>query len=614
MMSKKRNKQKKTTKNSINQHSQARDLIKRISLKLTFQGPLISQTTGVMGLGLDATMQRNSEGMPALNGTLIKGNIRHALSEFQILLKDNDLDKNIKKWFGEDSNSGSYEPNRANCDFDYHWVLTTPSITTAKQRTRISINDNGVVEDGMLQVVEDCFPVGCSNPIFSGRITLRYKTPQELTDFKHWIQKAIEYIPAMGSFKGSGFGKLISGTIKEENVSSPKTKINESRFGILLTLDRPFCIGRPITPDSNRIVSDDFIAGNIIKGIIARTYKNNKEKLKNELCFDNLIITHALPVPSNKLERPKPQALSLVIQESYENTEGNNKDKTVKEVIDLAKLSNKELKHYSPDTAPIFSTDWKPEDYRRLPHHNDSPKRIISLKTEIDSENKISKESKLFTLECIEPKGFNWYAEIDLCKITDAKKQKEVLIRLQKLLNQGLSGIGKTKAFANVSIIKTINEQNFQLDEQANTFIIKLITNARILPSNLQLQGTNSNKQLKKLYKKYWKEQVHSDLKLKSYFAEQLLSSSYYHQQRFNKDEQYYPEWLTKAGSVFVLKANTNEAKHALEKYLQEGLPVYPDVSDKSTPKPATWKTTPYLPEHGYGEICIKPQTGEADD
>lgn len=586
-------------------------LVKSYNLALTFQGPLISQASGVISLGLDAAMQRDSNGTPVINGSLIRGNIRHTLEEFQVKTEDETLKEHINSWFGEESSKGNYSPNRSNIDFDFYWTLKNEAAYQKKmQRTRIAINEKGIVKDGALQVIEDCFPVGGEDPIFTGIITLRYQEKKDAQHFIYWLKKAMSFIPAMGSFKGIGFGKLTNSKVSNINSGLINSQIHKesTRFLIQLKIDKPFCIGRPITPNSNMIISDSIITGNIIKGVIARRYQYNKEILERDFCFNDLIIKHAIPTKKNDEKRQQPTPLSLVIQEEYDNA---SKDSTNNKVIDLADVTKKELKNYLPDFAPKFANDWKQKDIREHFENKEAPNKIIILRTEINKDHDkgkgTSKESKLFSLECIDSDSFIWCGEIDLCNIKDPKKQKDVSVRLQKILRQPLTGIGKTKAQAQVTL-QHLPPLSLKFD--SNTFIVCLVTSARMLPSNLNINGSNSRKQLKKKYKSYWKSYLHKNIKLQTYFAEQSLTSAYYHTKRQGSSQQYYPEWLTKAGSVFVLKATTEEAKQALLKCLRTGLPAHKDVNGEE----ANWETTPYIPENGYGEITIKLQTGETHD
>lgn len=576
-------------------------------LNLTFEGPLLSQATGAMALGFDVEMQKTAEGKPALNGSLIRGNIRHALAEFTPLIENRDINNDIKRWFGDESNEECYKPQRSTADFDFFWRLTQPydDQKTATQRTRIEINKkSGTVNEGSLQVVEDCFSIGCKNPVFSGKITLRFQHQAEKKQFKKWIEKALEYIPAMGSFKGVGFGRLIAAELKEvksKKVTSHEIPNDKTHFGIRLELDRPFCIGKPRTSDSNLITSEEIITGNLIKALIARTYQNNSTKLEQQLCFDQLIITHALPTDRETLKRKHPAPLSLAILDDDQAEK--------RELLDMA--TSQEITKW--EQVPSFAPDWKEADHTLINNFIDQPdirpKKYLTLRTEINSEKGISEESRLFSQECIDSAEHDWCADVNLCNIPE-EKQASVFESLKKIFDQGLSGIGKTKAQATVSLTKKpFTQKSAKL--KSGQQIITLTTAARMLPPDLRIQGTNSADDLKATYQTYWRTILsgtadNKNIQLISYYAQQTLASTYYHHQQpphHPAQEKYYPEWLTNAGSVFVLQIDDEKALKKLEEFSHAGLQAHAEADGNT----ASWKTTPYLPEHGYGEIQIKP-------
>jgi len=599
--SKKQQKKKKTVK------SQAGEIC--FDIKLTFQAPFISQASGVMAMGLDAAMQRNSDDIPVINGSLVRGNILHALKEFQQSLDDDSLKQNITSWFGESSTTNekkedSYKPQRANADFDFYWILETEE-SVNQQRTRIAINDSGTVKQGALQVIEDCFPTGSdNNPVFRGKIRLRYKLGDEPKKFETWLGKALQYIPAMGSFKGVGFGKLLKASVKKDKCKQENQQPispTVSRFGLTIEIDRPFCIGRPVTPDSNRIVSEEYIAGNVIKALIARTYHNDEKKLQEELCFDDIIISHALPAvknqPENKPERNTPLALSLALQKE------NNK-------LSIVDMVDKTEDIFTE--APSFAIDWKPKDRKKvcdlLKRTEISLDKIIMLRTGIDAEKGISKENTLFSLECIEPRDHVWCADIDLVNVPE-KQRQQVLGKLQTILRKGLNGMGKTKARVTITLqaepfVQVNTTATLTLNtNDASHYVVSLTTAAKLLPHDMQISGTNGDKALETYYQQYW-HQIDKSIELKHYFAQQTLTSTYYHTQMHQPLDKYYPQWLTDAGSVFVLEINNEKALKALQDCLSQGLPTYCDNKDN----PPSWRDTPFLPEHGYGEIQIKKQ------
>lgn len=597
----------------VNESQQARH--QNYQLRLVFTGPFISQSTGTMALGMDAEMQKY-HGIPVINGSLIKGNIKHALTEFNTHIDKKSPNIPIDRWLGSETSDNQYKPNRANVEFDFYWALDTTEQKTQQEktyqeRTRITIDDKtGTVKEGALQVIEDCFSSG-SKPAFIGKISAYFPNENDQKKFEQWIDKALQFIPAMGSFKGTGFGRLNDYSFERkhqnEEIQNPAIALDQTadQFGIKLTIDRPFCLGRPTTNDSNFIVSEEIITGNILKGILAKlmAQKNKKQGatlskiLQEELCFDDLIISHAIPChKNNKPERISPLPLSYVHQ-------GNT-------LIDLAHPDSlEEVKNNNWKTVIIFSPDWKDKDREKinnsLKRPANTPNRILSLRTGIEQGVGISLDNQLFSLECIDPKDYIWCADIDLKNI-DKDKRSKVINSLEELLSTGLKGIGKTKAQATITVHEIPFRPSIKGKElKAGRQIITLTTEARLLPPDLKLQGTNSAKQLKEAYQNYWHD-LDEDFNLETYYAQQTLKGIYYYlKQQHENPETYYPEWLSNAGSVFILNITSEDALNKLAHYTRTGLPAHKEANNS----PATWKTTPYLPEHGFGEIQINAPT-----
>lgn len=583
-------------------------------LNIIFDTPIISQAVGTLAFGLDAAMQRDNENIPVLSGSLVRGNIRHVLEEFQQLTNDKILEKQIIQWFGSssetDKKTGSYKFNeRAKVTFDFFWKLNKNdhAKVSQKQRTRIRIDSiKGNTEEGALQVIEDCFPLGTKTITFTGKVAVRL-SDNESAVLEKWLRKALDYIPAMGSFKGVGFGRIE--TYQLESLSNPYQSTQEealvlknTRFGIQLVPDSPFCLGRPRTPDSHRIISSDIIKGNVIKALIARAYNNDTQRLEEDFCFNQLIITHALAC--NKGEerqtRVRVPALSYALIEN--------------ECVDFAYFNTATL---HSEKVPAFAPDWKDSD-KKIIHQASgikaiNYKRYLSVKIGIDAKYGTSKEAQLFSLDCIVPqKDVFWCADIELCNIPHERRQ-QVADKLQILFNQGLHGIGKTKASACVTTHSQAYSNipdNITVDAD-NIVTIDLVSSVKMFADNVHILATNSATALKEQYQAYW-QFIHPDIELVDYFAQQVIQSSYYHryQRQHKNSDSYRADYLTTAGSVFKLKMNTTEAKRVLQQYLKAGLPCY-GVDSNDT---KAWQKTPYLPEHGYGEIALHQRLTLAGD
>lgn len=565
------------------------------TLELQLQGPLLSTAPGAMQVGLDATMQRY-QGQPVLNGSLIRGNIRHALQGFAQQLEapqSEALNRSIKRWFGQESKA-DLEPCRARVQFDLFWLLQESPQAQVSSRTRITLDDDGNTQDRHLQVVEDVFGSG-SQPCFLGTVRSRFDDTLEQADFERWFDKALAFIPALGNQKGVGFGRLLKAELipchapeVDQSPSSWSTAdssaASDTRLGIALRFNFPFCIGSPSTNDSNRIESAIEIPGQVIKAVMAEQYDNDSERLNAELCFDALGVSFA---------RPAKKGLSLPIPLSFA--------KLGDTLVDMAAVTDVSQQYW--EQAPEFQPDWKSIDWVAahsiMQQSAAQPQRYLLVRTGINADTGQSAQNQLFALECIDPQGFEWLVDFDLSRIAEPQRAS-VVNNLQTLLAKGLSGIGKTRTHAEVrfreqAMISPQTVQPWRNDQ----WLVLLVTPTRMFKPGFTCSGINSEAAVRKVYQDYWEAVSGDNLRLLNYFAQQQRVGGEYYHRRFQSQQAYQPEWLTVAGSVFVLQSvDVKQAQDQLQDWMMNGLP--PCDEDK-----ANWRTTPYIAEHGYGEIRV---------
>lgn len=587
----------------------------RISLNL--EGPLLTHGGGGKAFGLDATMLRY-HGVPVINGSEVRGNLRHALEYFAGLLKSRSkgadtvrpvTGSDIRRWFGQDprrDRPADMAPQRAALDFDFFWRLVEGEEryldSNYRNRNRIKIDQaTQLTETGSLHVTEDRFGTG-ERVHLSGRVIARFEDAREADHCTHWLRKALHYLPAIGALKSVGFGRVLEGYLHIEDAPSPapipEIPDDPRRLGLILTLDRPFCVGKPRTPDSNRIVSEECISGNVLKGVLARRLD---DATKTELKFDDLVFRHALPAPVGKPVRQAPIPLSAAVFET--------------EVRDLA--LQKEpclLKKTDGDVRePLFRPDWKGKHYKLiesafLGEDNKKPDRYLSVRTAINPEKGVAEESQLFSHECVDPAGFVWCSEIDLSAIEDKDERCQIFDKLTVLLATGFDGIGKTKARATVAFRPEGFSNGTVGGVENDTYVVRLVTPARLLPDDLNVHGCNGDEQLREFYANYWRSESGGAFKLSHYFARQTLAGGEFHQKYYRKHSKsgkkgYRPDWLTEAGSVFVLQVvdlEAAKAKACLDRWRQRGLGVTYDRKDDN------WQSDPFLPENGFGEVLIQ--------
>jgi hypothetical protein len=599
-------------------------------LRLCIQAPLLIHVAGSLDLGVDAATQRY-RGRPVLNGSLVRGNLRHLLLDFadEIALAplppSDDIRPisaaDVETWLGPDSDSDG-EPRIAALRFDLFWRLDELSIsgdTTPPDqsvRHRIAISEDGVVKRGHIQVAEAAFPAG-TEPQFVGRIQARFPDEPARRHCEHWLGKALRLLPAVGAFKGVGYGRLVRTELARiEPIIETGHRVRAdrvgSRFGILLHLDRPFHVARTaqFQPKGNRLLHDDQIPGNALKAVMAITHGGNSDALQRDLDFDCLAVTAALPARQARPRRALPLPLSLAVF-----LVGGRQ----RRVMDLALHKKPMLLKDDKDLiAPTFQPDWKDADREeaelQFGHAPERPEHLLLVRTAIDRQRGYSEESKLFAPECTDVPGYVWCADIDLNDVhpNDENARREVTENLLDLLAGGLPDLGKTRARARVEVrerpffdTSVAPEPLDDIEPGKDTWIVLLRTAARLLPARLEekrIPPTGGADALLSAYGDYWKRASDDRLALRHYYAQQEMVGGPYYWRHFRAREDYRPEWLTLAGGVFVLQsapADRKAVQHHLTHWLQGGLPKAEDRHQDD------WRGNPYLGENGFGEIAV---------
>lgn len=589
---------------------------KHVEYQLIFKikTPFLSKKVGAQQFGYDMSMLKDADNYPVFLGSQIRGHLRHALQHFQTLLKEQpeklkELEQ-VLALFGDASdknNPEEFDPIRAQLNFAYYWQLSEldkQKYVNNEPRYRIGIDkEKGTVKKGNLQVIENVFKTG-STVDFCGYISAQLNEP-EAKIAKYWLNKAAQFIPALGALKGTGFGKVEKADLTYQfNEIADNSPISENteRFGIILTLDRPFCIAQAHLSDSNRFISREFIAGNVLLGTIANYYLDKSEQKNNNSWFNKIRITHALPAPKDNPCRPAVLPLSLALF--------NDEPK------DLALINPREqLFLYQKDNkllAPEFAPDWKDIDkvkqvvYAKtaspLKDWQPSYQRQLVVHTAIKQGTVQADDGKLFSLECINPKQDVWCADVDLSQLEKEDRKKAIAL-FKNVINGGIKGVGKTKACASIKTQKSFTETPKISPLNSKYYVITLQSDARLFAPH-QIQATNQQDELFKLYKAYWETASNQLLILSHYYAQQTKVGGLFHWRYYQKNQPYQPQWVSNAGSVFVLEKIDNateerEIQKLLTDWQLHGLPQAEDKKD------STWENNPLIRENGFGEVLI---------
>lgn len=584
----------------------------QFTITIKLQAPILTHTSGSIGFGLDTAMLRDKNGTPQFTGSLIRGNIRHAWANLNEITEQPSIE-NIERWLGKQADSAQQIPNRAVLTFSKYWKAKDWDNTKqAGKRYRIAIDENtGAVKTGALQVIDSPYSVG-EQPEFTGIISTSLDTEAEIQTLQKWLKRAFTLIPAIGSLKTNGFGKILNTTIEEKvtNIkATPQKPLNtelltQTQLGLHIKPSTSFCFAKPAIGENNHFESEIHIPAAAIIAAIAN--KTNAQKDNYKTLIDNLSkihITHARPVQTGSGKRPISIPLSVV--------ESNKQ---------LHNIADKKQPEITRGQAPTFLIDWKPEQFdnaeKRFNPPKDTNKKTtpdinLNIRTAIERITGTAKNSQLFSMETVSPNGFDWLSNINLNNVTEADRPT-VIQQLHTLFQQPLNALGKTKASAKITLEKSYpystNEQAISNSDE--TVVIYLQTPARLLPTGYQVAGTNQGESLHKHYQEAWHELSNGNLKLSHFFAQQKLEGGEHWWKRFRQEKgSYHPEIFTREGSVFILDIikEPSQVKDDIRQWQQQGLPQLKDTIGGEH-----WETNPWIAANGYGEIAINLKINEA--
>lgn len=642
------------------------------AVKLELQAPVLTQASGALALGLDSACHRDVDGVPVLPGTLVKGNVTHALRDLLEICDDCGLTlANVETWFGKASAPGQDDaPERGRVVFGRYWRATSGHRNGVRNRIAVD-RKTGAVKTGALQIIESPFVSG-QKVRFEGKVSGWFEGETEAKRFGDWLQRGLLMTPAMGALKGAGFGRVLSAKVAAPEVQSgvfQDSGVLRGRYGLRISPTSPFCFARhrpgnnetynapqhnPALDDpevakegvANVYISEDFIPGGAIKGAIATLLREIQGKGAGEpldpdpatspfpeicKCLDDLVLTHAFAVdkPTNsgqrrptdpdnskRLERGGVIPLSLAAYEEGGEIRFFDLARRLDSATPAGLFRLPKGKSEDPRwTAPAFPTDWKSAHWKAAGKYAGGlpmPRRMLDIRTAIDSETGAAKEHQLFVMESVSPApsedaadGCDWLGEVVFPENAD---RKALVSELRTLLAHGLHRLGKTKCSANAELMtqkvrKPPEKWVRKGAHGSGEVVITLQSMARLLRlRELSCPPTNGGLALFEDYAKAWKDLSGDALILRNFFADHQLIGGAYWWRRYRKQQKpYNPELYTKAGSVFVFEVAREkiaEAESLLQDWALRGLPQRDDAW-------ADWRTNPYVRENGYGEIAV---------
>lgn len=585
-----------------------------LTVELKLIGPILTQSTAIGAPGIDAPVARTADKVCYIPGSLIRGKLRQSWIEL------NDLSRHkffpdIKDWLGDESGKdgsvSEFKPKRTRLSFT-DFLHIGDNQTRQDLRYRIHIDSSrGSVEKGALMVIESPFAPG-GKYTFKGTISYIARDKNQAEKIKTNIEKGLCWITSLGAERTVGFGRLNDVEIKyDEKTINPNIPDGAEGHlsGIRLEIQQPFCVAKRRKID-NLFESEYILSGSVLRGAIATTLSDlagltpgqeiSEETLPEQWNllgrhFNKIAYSHAFPVKREIEKRPvvPPQSLVKVSKDLP----------PYYDIYDIA-LCNGPVLIGNPPLSPAFAIDWKESADVFKEFGWDEPERELRVRTKINNDKRRAEEGQLFAYEMVLPEKHHWLARINLSRIPEFDR-RPVEVQLRTLFAYGIHSLGKTKAKASVKIDNSFAPY-FVSDANpvAYQWVITLQT-PTLLCDPASLNEISGKEELFQVYNKVWREISAGTLTLlpNRYFARQSLSGRYLIQ-RFQSNKPYNPFLLTDAGSVFVLEATgeIGSARSNIERWLQRGLDLPGWAKERYGDD---WRTNPYLPEDGFGEIAV---------
>ena len=619
----------------------------RRALKITLcvRSPFLFEGLGNALFGVDAAALRNEAGAPIIPAEQVKGVLRAACSVFCGYDKIDAHDgepakadvpgrapgvlsrKERDELFGGESpeaNGGEQNvPKRGN--------LTFADLTAARHAregivTRIEIDDDaGAVKQGALQVIELAAPLGAVVK-FTGEAVLFVADTTEADRLTEVLDKALRLVPAIGSAKSAGFGEVVHDVaqgaatgIKSDPdfvlALSTHNVAGAKRRAYAMTFDRPFLV-EATRIAGNMFVGAEVVPGAAIKGALATALLRAGAETEApgsawEKAFAALRISHAFPENDDGVLSGFRTPQSVIAR----------KDAKKLHFADaLATLPGEAC--LLDDRTPAFPVDWKPEWFETFSKDGHSPKSagvgyVPRIHVAIDRDSLIAIDQKLFgtirrsaLVEAGDRKR-RWRLIVDAECLDDAKAS-QIFDLIGKGIDgvmKGLDGVGRSGATAEFEeiTIASVNPWSRLREAALPTPAPYVATGAHsvchaltlLTPALLVEMGAVAARPDRRItfddYERFWRAATGGELL--NAFATATLAGGYVATRRRVFGAAYYPFTLTDAGSVFLVRG-ADPAK--LAQLLRWGL----EPPAQTGGEPLTWRTCPYVPQNGYGEIA----------
>ena len=597
----------------------------RLSIVLSIQGPLLTRSSSMGAPGTDAVAARGTDGTLSIPFSLIKGRLRDSWSQLN-RIRPGWTD--ITDLLGSESVQ-SNRPARGRLTLsDFRLRRKGGRHEPAGTRVRVRIDaERGAADEAALQVLETPFAPQ-QVYAFEGEIYCHADKPDASREIRQRVEAGLRWMRGMGGLRSIGFGVLTD--VEVRDVSAPATSRNKARgsqltiagdrFALRLTPRAPFCIAR-YGPAENLFESDEVISGGVLKGILASELNARLGRsLETEIDestvpprwkslardFHRVRITHLFPASRNAgSRRPVAAPLSLV-----RDDDGH--------LFDAAGTSEVVLRadKMGVPRAVTFDIDWKDNSDVREHFRWPNLMRELRVRTAIDPDRRRAFDQKLFALESTVPDGKVWLGWVDLSQVNGDREAvadgMADLLNIDETGHGSIGRLGKTKVQAQIQICSASDlDPCYRIDRCDVWPAIVTLQTPTLLCDPDSLSGLKGRAQdaMHAGFQRVWGELSGGALILSHYYSRQTMTGGYLHY-RFQESRPYEPFLVTNAGSVFVLNAAPNQEAQAtelLERWVSQGLPL-PEWAIQRYGR--EWKTNPYVPESGFGEVAVNIEHG----
>lgn len=582
------------------------------TLTLTLRSPFLIGGEERQSSAIDAVTMRDAGGERAIvPGSVIKGVLRDALDGLAALGHPGVGDL-ADRWFGTGSDEGGGNtPNRGGLAFG-DLVSVEPVPVDRSFYARVAIDSaTGSAQEGALQFVALPWPVGTPVTLVGAIHGERALLDDAAIAL---MKQAFLAVPAIGSMRGIGFGRLSGSEIERANTWEPLAPVNADKGQDLLLrvrFDGPFVVASE-RPDDNSFAGSAVVPGAALKGAIADRFQGNAAALAR---LSAVTVNHGYPV---KRTAPAGAATAAVLPASLAMVPGAKKrgsdaapgETLPPAVIDMMMHADDVLiDRGGGEVVPLhFATDWKPSDadavFATVAEANGwqvpIPRRDQRTRAAIDGARGTARAGKLFSIEAVAPIDVRGDALDWEFRLSGDPMQLRALAAEIGALSLTLGKL-KTGARAISADVITARPAPAVAISEGRAVATICLTTAAILTRLARIEAVGGD--IANAYAGYFAHQLEG-LRLDRFFAAQRLLTGYQALRYLSSERRFEPWIATEPGAIFrvsVASDRRSQLEALVKDWARHGLPPDGEAGDRP------WETVPLARENGFGAITSAP-------